>query len=101
MPVVVSFFGQQRKQYQKVNSTINPELLMKISELTSGKFLRASEEGSLRRILSEIDKLERNKVETTHKIRWEEHFYVPLWIALFFLCADFILTRTRFRVLPN
>lgn len=101
MPVIVSFFGQERKQYQRVNSTINPELLMKISELTEGRFFRAAEEGSLRKILGEIDKLVRNKVETKQKVRWEEHYRIPLWIAIAFLLIEFIASRTRFRVLPN
>lgn len=101
MPVVVSFFGQERKQYQKVNSTINPELLMKISEETGGQFFRASEEGSLRKVLSEIDKLERSKVEVKQKIRWEEHYQLPLAAAIALMLLEFVLARTRFRVLPN
>ena len=101
MPVIVSFFGQERKQYQKINSTINPELLMKISEETNAKFFRASEEGSLRKVLAEIDKLERSKIEVKHRVRWEEHYQAPLAAMFLLLMMEFALARTRFRVLPD
>ena len=101
MPVIVSFFGQERKQYQKVNSTINPELLMKIASETGGKFFRAAEEGAMREVLSEIDKLERSKVEVKHRVQWEEHFKIPLLIAMLIMLLDFFLSRSRYRILPS
>lgn len=101
IPVLVNVFGQQRKEYQRVNSTINPELLMKISQETNGRFFRAMEEGSLKRVLKEIDQLERTKVETKTRVRFEEHFQWPLALALLLIVLELGLSRTRFRILPN
>ena len=101
MPIVQNFFGQKRKTYEEIKSTINPELLQKISEASGGHFFRAAEEGSLPTIFKEIDKLEKTKVETKEKIHWDDHFEIFLWPALILLVLDFILSRTRLRVLPN
>lgn len=101
MPILVNVFGQQRKEYQRVNSTINPELLMKISEETNGRFFRATEENSLKKVLNEIDRLERSKIETKTRVRYDEHFQYPLLAGILLLFLELFLTRTRFRVIPN
>lgn len=101
MPIYVTVFGQQRKQMQRVNSTINPELLKKISAETGGKFFRAQEEDSLEKVLSEIDQLEKSKVETKTRTRQHEHYYYPLSLALIFIFLEFALARTRLRILPG
>lgn len=96
-----NFFGQKQKVYQQITSSINPALLMKISEETKGKFFRANDENSLERVFAEINKLERNKVETKDRVLWEEHFQPFLLAALFFFLIDLLLRRTIFRVLPE
>lgn len=93
-------FGR-RKVMQRVTSTINPELLMKISDETGGKFFRAEDETSLRKVFREIDQMERTKVQKKERIRWSEHFQAFLIPALLFLLADFVLARTILRLLPN
>ncbi len=101
VPDMVNVFGVTRKVYRQTTSSINPTLLMKISEETGGKFFRATDDDSLERVFSEIDKLERNKVETKDRVLWNEHYQPFLWLALLFLLLDLILSRTIFRVLPD
>ncbi len=93
--------GHPYKVYHQVESTINPELLMKISAETGGKFFRPTEADALKNVFAEIDKLEKNKVEKKENIQWNEHFQKFLVLGLLFLFLDFILSRTRLRVLPN
>ena len=100
-PVTVKYFGQTRKRYQRVNSTINPALLKKISKDSGGRFYRASQEGALEKIFAHIDKLERSKVETKKRIKFEEYFHIPLIFSMILFLFNFALNRTRFRILPS
>lgn len=88
-------------RYQRVNSTINPKLLQQISQETGGRFFRAAQKGSLAKVFDEINKLEKTKVEKKERIRWNEQFQIPLLITILLLALEFILARTRFRLLPN
>lgn len=100
-PQEENFFGIKRKVYRQTNSSINPELLMKISEETGGKFFRADDEDSLDRVFGEINKLERNKVETKDRVLWEELYQPFLLAAILLFLTDFLLRMTIFRVLPE
>ena len=101
VPDQVNFFGYTKKVYRQTVSTINPSLLMKIAEETGGKFYRADDTGSMREVFAEIDKLERNKVETKDKVLWEEHFQKFALLALLCLLVDLVLRSTVFRILPE
>jgi Ca-activated chloride channel family protein len=93
-------FGRHKVMTQIVSS-INPTLLMKIADVTNGKFYRATDGDALRRIFADIDKLERSKVEKKDRVLWSEHFQVFLALALIALLADLALRSTVFRVLPE
>ncbi|MFX6201856.1 hypothetical protein ABTF50_20875, partial [Acinetobacter baumannii] len=60
-------FGRRKVMTQMV-STINPTLLMKIADVTNGKFYRAATGDALRKIFADIDKLERSKVEKKDRV---------------------------------
>jgi len=92
-------YGQQ--VVQQVVSSINPSLLMKISDATGGKFYRSGDPGSLQRIFADIDKLERSKVEKKDRVLYSEYFQPFLLLAFLFFLADLILRSTIFRVLPE
>lgn len=94
-------FGNTQKVYRQVKSTINPSLLIKISEETGGKFYRAEDEGSLSRVFDDINKLEKTKIETKDRVHWEEQFQKYLLIAILFLILDIFLRKTIYRVLPE
>lgn len=100
-PDTVTFFGMTKKVYRQTTSTINPTLLMKIADETGGKFFRADDQDSMQRVFAEIDKLERNKVETKDRVIWEEHFQKFLAVALLLLLLDLLSRATIFRILPE
>jgi len=100
-PDYENFMGIRRKVYRRTNSSINPALLMKISEDTGGQFYRADDTDSLSRVFGEINKLERTKVETKDRVLWEEHFQLFLLAALALFLLDFLLRMTIFRILPE
>jgi Ca-activated chloride channel family protein len=93
-------FGKQKVVTQML-STINPELLMKISDVTGGKFYRAADGASMRRIFADIDKLERSKVEKKDRVLWSEHYQVFLLLGILCLMLDLALRTTIYRVLPE
>jgi Ca-activated chloride channel family protein len=101
VPAYVNTPWGRKKVYTQMVSTINPELLMKISDVTNGKFYRAADGDSMRRVFADIDKLERSKVEKKDRVLWSEHFQIFLALALLSLIADLALRSTIFRVLPE
>ncbi len=77
--------------YQDIEVKIDDELLTNISELTGGKYFRATSNDKLEQIYSEIDKLEKIKVEVEHTVRYHEHFalFLALSILSLLLMAAF------------
>ena len=85
-------------QYMEVN--IDEKTLQDIATLTDGKYFRATNKNSLRKIYNDIDVLEKSKIEITEFHKRSEKF-VPfvLW-AFSLLLLAFILQRTYFKQIP-
>lgn len=83
---------------QKVN--IDEKLMNEIATETGGKYFRAKDNESLNAIYTNIDKLERSKVEIINNIRYQEKFYPFVIAALFFLLVEVLLRYTVFRKFP-
>lgn len=91
---VQSLFGVS---YQYMDVKIDEDLLQKIATATGGKYFRATDNESLRKIYAEIDKMEKTKIETTTISRYSELFYPFVWAALLCLLLDIGLRQTVFR----
>jgi Ca-activated chloride channel family protein len=76
---------------------IDEELLQYIADETSGKYFRATNNKSLEEIYSEIDKLEKTKLEELTFYNYEEHFYRFALLALGLLVVEWLLRLTLFR----
>lgn len=87
-------------QYQNVEVKIDEPLLKEISEMTNGKYFRATNKRNLANIYQEIDKLEKSKIDVTEFKRKKEEFFPLVILALIFLCAEIILRQTYFRSNP-
>jgi len=87
-------------QYQNVEVKIDEPLLKKISEMTNGKYFRATNKRNLANIYNEIDKLEKSKIDVTEFKRNKEEFFPLIILALILLCAEIILRQTYFRTNP-
>lgn len=87
-------------QYQNVEVKIDEPLLKNISEMTNGKYFRATNKSSLATIYKEIDKLEKSKIDVTEFKRKKEEFFPLIILALILLCAEIILRQTYFRSNP-
>lgn len=89
-----------RKVYVNQAVDIDEDTLKKIADKTGGKYYRADSTETLRRVYSEIDKLEKTEVETKRHAYYEElmsWFVVP---GIGLLALELLLGQTVWRKLP-
>ncbi len=82
-------------RYQKMQVEIDEALLKHIAELTGGRYFRAVDNSSLEQVYSEIDKLEKSKIETRENSKREEVF-MPWALAAALVVALELLLRYLF-----
>ncbi len=85
-------------QREKVN--IDEKLLTQIADETGGKYFRAKDNESLKNIYTEIDKLEKSKIEVTALKRYTEKFFPFAILAIAFLLTEMIMRFTIFKKFP-
>lgn len=73
-------FGRKVRRYQPIHSKVNDELLGKMASDTGGKYYRATDNESLRKVFVDIDRLEKSKIEVNRYTKYAE-LYQPyvLW----------------------
>ncbi len=87
-------------QYQNMEVKIDEEVLQQIAEMTGGRYFRATNNKALEQVYSEIDKLERSKIEVTEYNKREERFRIFGLIALLLIASEFVFRSTIFRSIP-
>ncbi|MCD4824021.1 MAG: VWA domain-containing protein [Phycisphaerae bacterium] len=109
VPVTNPFTG--REQLQWVQVSIDENTLKKIAGATSGKYFRATDTDSLRKIYAQINKLEKTKIEERRFGDYKELALRPfrlgpltvpplLLIAFLMLACECALANTWLRKLP-
>jgi len=84
IPIGQSFMGGV--QYQTIpGGSVDEKTLNEISRLTNAKFYMAGNNSNLKKILSEINQLEKTKIEKSAQVIYEELFYKYLLIGLMLL----------------
>ena len=77
--------GRKVKRYQPIHSKVNEPLLKQLADETGGKFYRAGNTQKLGNVFSDIDNLEKTKIEESKYTRYTEMFENYLyWAALFY-----------------
>ena len=79
---------------------LDEQLLGKIAVETGGKYFRARDKNGLKNIYSQIDKLEKSKIDITAFKRYEEKFFPFVLAALIFVFLELVLKFTIFRKFP-
>lgn len=90
--------GPVTMQQQKVN--IDEVLLRQIAAETGGLYFRARDNNSLQNIYTEIDKLEKTKVDITALKKYTEKFFPFAIAAAFLILLELVLRYTIFRKFP-
>jgi Ca-activated chloride channel family protein len=85
---------------ETTTTVLDEELLNRISTETGGQYFRARDKEGLKEIYTQIDKLEKAKVENISFKRVEEKFLVFVLAALALLFSEIILRYTLFRKFP-
>lgn len=96
-PTGTNIFGDIVFTEQKTE--IDENTLMDISQLTGGKYFRATDNASLQTVYDEINQLERSDVKTSKLYNYEEYFRIFLWIALGLIVLDALLRWVFFKIL--
>jgi Ca-activated chloride channel family protein len=85
-------------QKDKVN--IDEKLLTQIAKETGGRYYRAKDNESLKNIYTEIDRLEKSKIETSEIRRYSEKFFPFALAAAVLLLLELLLRFTVFKKFP-
>jgi Ca-activated chloride channel homolog len=97
-PVPVQTPGGIVMQREKVN--IDEKLLTQIANETGGHYYRAKDNESLKAIYTEIDRLEKSKIEVSNIRRYTEQFFPFALAASLFLLFELLLRWTVLRKFP-
>ena len=81
-------------QYQDVEVKIDEKTLQDIAMITKGKFFRATNNSSLKKIYDEIDLLEKSKIKVTEFSKKKEEFRLFLYVPFLLLIVSYILENT-------
>lgn len=97
-PFLVDTVFGKRYIYQEVD--IDEDTLKKMSELTRGKYFRATDMESLKNIYRQIDRLEKSEVKVIEHTDYNELFTLFLIPGLFLVLLEILATGTRLRRIP-
>ncbi|MCG9912027.1 MAG: VWA domain-containing protein [Flavobacteriales bacterium] len=96
----VAMYMDGAYQYDYIDVKIDEPTLTQISEVTGGRYFRATDNESLKDIYTEIDQMEK----TLFKVKEFEHkpdrYFWVLAAGLLFLLLEFILKNTVYRGIP-
>ena len=95
--LVDSMFGQ-KVVYQDVE--LDEATLIKIAELTHGKYFRATDTDSLKKIYREINQLEKSEVKWIDHSEFKELYLFFLVPAMLLVFLELVLSETRLRRVP-
>jgi Ca-activated chloride channel family protein len=81
-------------QYQNMPVEIDEAILKDIASKTGGNYFRATDNDKLVQVYSEIDKLEKSKIDVHQFTRKEEKFLIPAIIAFLMIALEAIARVT-------
>lgn len=96
-PVDDPLFG---RRYVPMPVEIDEEILQDVANITGGQYFRAKDTKSLKSIYTEIDLLEKTKIEVKEYTRYTELFMYFLLPAIALFLLEILLANTRFRKIP-
>jgi Ca-activated chloride channel homolog len=97
MPVDDPLLG---RRMVPVKSDIDEDTLLKIAELTGGKYFRARSEGALKQVFKDIDAMEKTDIKVREFMEYQELYWPFLLAAVMGFFTELGLAKTVFRTLP-
>jgi Ca-activated chloride channel family protein len=96
----VAMYAPGEYQYDYVDVEIDEKVMNNISNLTGGKYFRATDKESLKNVYQEIDKMEKTIISEKSFSNKAEHFLPFALGALILLLLEFFLRYTVFKAIP-
>lgn len=96
----VAIYAPGEYEYDYVDVEIDEKVMSDISNMTGGKYFRATNKESLITISKEIDKMEKTITSEKSFTNKAEHFLPFALAAAILLMLEFLLRYTVFRALP-
>jgi Ca-activated chloride channel family protein len=84
-------------QYQDMPVEIDETILREIADNTGGKYFRATDNNKLEQVYSEIDKLEKSKIDVRQFSRKDEKYFLPALIVFCLITLELLVRNTIFR----
>ena len=79
---------------------LNPEELINIADITTGRYYQAKTNTQLKSIFQTIDKLEKIKIKTKLQFHYQEKFMVFILLGLIIMLIEFFLRNTVLQIFP-
>lgn len=95
----VAIYPDGRYKYDYVEVKIDEKTLKEIADMTDGAYFRATDRQALAQVYSQIDKLEKTKINVTEHSQRAEEFYLFAWLAAGALALEFLLRYLFLRTL--
>lgn len=86
--------------YQDLPVEIDEAVLQQISDMTNGRYFRATNNQKLREIYAEIDKLEKTKIDVKEYSKKQEEYKWFAFSAVILLLIEVLLNKTYLRRVP-
>jgi Ca-activated chloride channel homolog len=96
----VAIYAQGEYEYDYVDVEIDEKIMNEISEMTGGRYFRATNKENLREIYEEIDTMEKTIISEKSFSNKAEHFLPLVIAAALLLLLEFIFRFTLFRSFP-
>ena len=96
----VAMYAQGEYEYDYIDVDVDEKVMTEISDMTGGKYFRATDKESLVNIYKEIDKMEKTIVSEKSFSNKAEHFLPLALAAAFLLLLEFMLRFTVFKSVP-
>lgn len=97
-PVGYDMFG--KLVYENMPVEIDEKILREIAEKTGGEYFRATDKTSLQHIYSQIDSMEKSKMEKFEIVHVEEEYLIYALLALALLVAEFVVKYIVLKRIP-
>lgn len=95
---VKDFFGNT--VYRRIKIDLDETTLRKIANITGGRYFRATDTKSLRKIYSQIDRLEKSPIKEKVYLRYREWSSLFISLALIILLLEIVLKNSIFIKVP-
>lgn len=87
-------------QYERQQVVIDEATLQSIAKETNGQYFRATDKQVLADVFSQIDRLEKTKMDVKHFTHTEDDYVLWGWLLLALLLLELTLRYTLFRTAP-